>query len=241
MAGNPTEKLAEPTLDDPMNDKFEFIVTSNEISPTYWVCTWCKNVVGTDPVEWLSQKISGDWEALQKAGRSVENLASYSSNFAEEVKNAAAAVDSSWDGNAAAAAQSYFSELSTAIAGQVESLNSIADEISNFANSAYFGAKTLGDGVQSLLDIAAMAAIQWAAAKLAGVTGVGIVATAALVAAATLTTLAAIAEFNLLVQKLSAIYLALEGGAALIYAGIAGVQSGDIPTLPQTSYDHHGA
>ncbi|WP_446223848.1 WXG100 family type VII secretion target [Nocardia sp. IBHARD005] len=241
MAGTPVEKLAEPSPEDPMNDKFEFIVTSNEISPTYWACTWCKNVFGADPVEWLSQKISGDWEALQKAGIAVENLAAYNSSFADEVKSAAAAVDPSWDGNAASSAQEYFSGLSTAIAAQVESLNDIADEIKNFANAAYYGAKTLGDGVQSVLDLGAMAIIELAAAKLAGVTGVGIVATAALVAAATLTTLRAIAAFNLLVQKLSGLYIALEGSAALIYAGIGGVQSGDLPTLPQSSYDHLGA
>lgn len=241
MAGSPSEKLAEPSIEDPMNDKFEFIVTSNEISPTYWVCTWCKNVVGVDPVEWLAQKISGDWEALQKAGKAVENLSAYNASFAEEVRSAAAAVDPTWDGNAASSAQTYFAGLSTAIAAQVAALNEIADEINNFANAAYYGAKTLGDGVQSLLDLAAVAAIQWVAAKVAGATGVGVVATAALVAAATLTTLAVIAQFNILVQKLSALYMTLEGGAALIYAGVAGIQSSDIPALPQGSYDHLGA
>lgn len=150
MVGAPTDKLAEPALADPMNDKFEFLVTSNEISPTYWACTWCKNVLGTDPVEWFAQKISGDWEALQQAGKAVENLAAYSTSFSEEVKNAAQAADPAWDGNAASSAQRYFAELSTAIAGQVDSLKSIADEINNFANSAYYGAKAIGDAVQTL-------------------------------------------------------------------------------------------
>jgi hypothetical protein len=128
MAGAPVEKLAEPALEDPMNDKFELIVTSNEISPTYWACTWLENVVGVDPVEWLAQKISGDWEALQKAGRAVENLAAYNASFSAEIENAAKAVDPAWDGNAAANAQTYFAELATAVAAQVESLNTIADE-----------------------------------------------------------------------------------------------------------------
>ncbi|MFE9327208.1 hypothetical protein ACIHDR_37025 [Nocardia sp. NPDC052278] len=129
----------------------------------------------------------------------------------------------------------------TAIAAQVDPLNEIADEIKNFANAAYYGAKTIGDGVQTLLDIGAIAAIQWAAAELAGATGVGIVATAALVAAATLTTLEAIAEFNMLVSKLSSLYISLEGIAGVIYAAIGTVQSGDLPALPQKSYDHPGA
>jgi uncharacterized protein YukE len=228
MAGAPVEKLAEPALEDPMNDKFELIVTSNEISPTYWACTWLKNVVGVDPVEWLAQKISGDWEALQKAGRAVENLA-------------AKAVDPNWDGNAAANAQAYFAELATAVAAQVESLNTIADEIKNFANAAYYGAKTIGDGVQTLLDIGAIALIQLAALKMAAVSGVGIVATAALAAAATLTTLRAIAAFNMLVSELTSVYIGLEGIAGLVYAGIGAIQSADLPTLPQKSYDHPGA
>lgn len=241
MAGEPAEKLAEPALEDPMNDKFEFLVTSNEISPTYWACTWLKNVVGVDPVEWFAQKVSGDWEALQKAGRAVENLAAYNESFSAAVADAAKAVDPTWDGNAATSAQTYFSELSTAIAVQVDALNAIANEIKNYANAAYFGAKTIGDGVQSLVDIGAVAAIQWVAVRIASLSGVGIVATAALVAAATLTTIQAIKEFNLLVQALSSLYLTLEGTAGLIYAGIGAVQSGDLPALSQNSYDHPGA
>ncbi|MFQ6228994.1 WXG100 family type VII secretion target [Nocardia sp. NPDC002869] len=241
MAGAPVEKLAEPALEDPMNDKFEFLVTSNEISPTYWACTWLKNVVGVDPVEWFSQKIAGDWEALQQAGVAVENLAAYNTSFAAEVENAAKAVDPTWDGNAASNAQTYFAELATAIAGQVDALNAVADEIKNYANAAYYGAKTIGDSVQTLLDIGAIAIIEWAAVKVSAATGVGVVATAALVAAATLTTLRAIAEFNMMVSKLSALYIGLEGTAGLIYAGLGAIQSGDLPTLPQNSYDHPGA
>ncbi|MET8795372.1 hypothetical protein ABZV91_02760 [Nocardia sp. NPDC004568] len=224
-----------------MNDKFEFLVTSNEISPTYWACTWLKNVVGVDPVEWFSQKIAGDWEALQQAGVAVANLAAYNTGFAAEIENAAKAVDPTWDGNAAADAQTYFAELATAVAVQVDALNSVADEIENYANAAYYGAKTIGDSVQTLLDIGAIAIIEWAAVKVSAATGVGVVATAALVAAATLTTLRAIAEFNMMVSKLSALYIGLEGTAGLIYAGLGAIRSGDLPTLPENSYDHPGA
>ncbi|MFI6311289.1 hypothetical protein ACIBEK_14380 [Nocardia fusca] len=241
MAGAPVEKLAEPALEDPMNDKFEFLVTSNEISPTYWACTWLKNVVGVDPVEWFSQKIAGDWEALQRAGVAVENLAAYNTGFAAEVEKAAEAVDPTWDGNAASNAQTYFAGLATAVTAQVDALNAVADEIKNYANAAYYGAKTIGDSVQTLLDIGAIAIIEWAAVKVSAATGVGVVATAALVAAATLTTLRAIAEFNMMVSKLSALYIGLEGTAGLIYAGLGAIQSGDLPTLPQNSYDHPGA
>ncbi|MEV3962948.1 hypothetical protein AB0M34_18930 [Nocardia sp. NPDC050193] len=224
-----------------MNDKFEFLVTSNEISPTYWACTWLKNVVGVDPVEWFSQKVAGDWEALQQAGVAVDNLAAYNTSFATEVENAAKAVDPTWDGNAATNAQTYFAELATAVTAQVDALNAVADEIKNYANAAYYGAKTIGDSVQTLLDIGAIAIIEWAAVKVSAATGVGVVATAALVAAATLTTLRAIAEFNMMVSKLSALYIGLEGTAGLIYAGLGAIQSGDLPTLPQNSYDHPGA
>ncbi|WP_433755530.1 hypothetical protein [Nocardia sp. CA-135398] len=75
MTKTPSEYLAEPSLEDPLNDSFEFLITSNAISPTYWACKWCENVLGTDPLKWFTTKISGDWEALQKAGKAVENLA----------------------------------------------------------------------------------------------------------------------------------------------------------------------
>ncbi|WP_280401005.1 WXG100 family type VII secretion target [Nocardia carnea] len=224
-----------------MNDKFEFLVTANEISPTYWACTWSKNVLGVDPVEWFAQKITGDWEALQKAGKAVENLAAYSSSFSDEIQKAAQAVDTTWDGNAATSAQTYFAELSTAVAAQVDSLNAIADEIKNFANAAYYGAKSIGDAVQTLLDLAAIAIIQWAAVKVSAATGVGAVATAALIAAATLSTIQVIKEFELIAAAFSSIYLGLEGIAGLIYAGVGAVQSGDLTALPQKPYDHPGA
>lgn len=241
MAGTPAEKLAEPALEDPMNDKFEFLITANELSPTYWACTWSKNVLGVDPVEWFAQKISGDWEALQKAGKAVENLAGYSSSFSDEIEKAAKAVDTTWDGNAATSAQSYFAELSTAVAAQVDSLNTIADEIKNFANAAYYGAKTIGDSVQTVLDLAAVAIIEWVAVKVSAATGVGAVATAALVAAATLSTLKVIEEFGLIVAAFSSIYIGLEGIAGLVYAGAGAIQGGDLTALPQKSYDHPGA
>ncbi|MEU4316056.1 WXG100 family type VII secretion target [Nocardia sp. NPDC024068] len=241
MGAAPAEKLVEPALEDPMNDKFEFLVTANEISPTYWACTWSKNVLGVDPVEWFAQKISGDWEALQKAGKAVENLSAYSSGFAGEIENAAKAVDATWDGNAANSAQTYFAELATAVSAQIDSLNTIADEINNFANAAYFGAKTIGDTVQTLLDLAAVAIIEWVAVEISAATGVGLVATAALVAAATLSTLKVIKEFGLVVAAFSSIYTVLEGIAGVIYSGIGTLQSGELPALPQKSYDHPGA
>src|SRR5690606_16328678 len=124
---------------------------------------------------------------------------------------------------------------------QVDSLNTIADEIKNFANAAYYGAKTIGDSVQTVLDLAAVAIIEWVAVKVSAATGVGAVATAALVAAATLSTLKVIEEFGLIVAAFSSIYIGLEGIAGLVYAGAGAIQGGDLTALPQKSYDHPGA
>ncbi|WP_327096402.1 hypothetical protein OIE68_41925 [Nocardia vinacea] len=33
MTKTPSEHLAEPSLEDPLNDSFEFLITSNAISP----------------------------------------------------------------------------------------------------------------------------------------------------------------------------------------------------------------
>ncbi|MEV5838654.1 WXG100 family type VII secretion target [Nocardia sp. NPDC052112] len=241
MAEAPVAKLTEPEPEDPVSDKFEFLLTSNEISPTYWVQTWCKNVLGTDPLEWVSTKIAGDWEALQKAGKAVGNLAAYSSSYSDEIKSAAKAVDPHWDGNAASSAQAYFEKFADAVAGQVDSLQDISDEINSFALSAYFSAKALSDGAQTVLDMAAIAVIEWAAAEASSLTGVGLVATAALVAAATATTLKVIAEFGKLVETFTYAVIALEGIAGLIHAAVALIQSTDLPSLPTKTYDHPGA
>ncbi|MFD4428627.1 WXG100 family type VII secretion target [Nocardia sp. NPDC058497] len=241
MTTTPAEHLTEPALEDPLSDKFEFLITSNAVSPSYWVNTWCANVVGTDPLKWVTSKISGDWEALQKAGKAVENLAAYSSAFSESVKSAAAAVDTTWDGNAATSAQSYFTELTAAISAQVDPLQDMADEIKHFAESAYHISTAMSNALQAVLDYGAIAFIEWVAVRVAALSGVGIVATAALVAAATLTTLKVINEWNLLVQKFNSGYAALEGIAGVGFGVAAVIESADMPVLPTANYDHPGA
>ncbi|MFD6155739.1 WXG100 family type VII secretion target [Nocardia sp. NPDC060256] len=241
MAKTPVEHLTEPQPDDPISDNFEFLLTFNAISPTYWVQTWCKNVIGTDPVEFVATKIAGDWEALQKAGKAVENLAAYSSSYSEEIGNAAKAVDPHWHGNAATSAQSYFTDFAKAVAAQAGPLRDMADQINSYANSAYFIAKSLSDAAQTVLDMAAIAVIEWAAAEASALTGVGLVATAALVAAATATTLRVIAEFGRLVETFTKGVVVLEGVGGLIHGAAGLIQSTDLPSLPGKTYDHPGA
>ncbi|MGW6729500.1 WXG100 family type VII secretion target [Nocardia sp. NPDC055029] len=241
MTTAPAEHLTEPALEDPLSDKFEFLITSNAISPTYWACKWCENVLGTDPLKWVTTKISGDWEALQKAGKAVENLAAYSSAFSESVKTAATTVDATWDGNAATSAQDYFTKLTAAVSAQVGPLQEMADEINRFASSAYHISTAMSNSLQAVLDWGAIAVIEWAAVKVAGLSGVGIVATAALVAAATLTTLKVINEWNTLVQTFNTGYAALEGIAGVGFGVYAVVESAEMPVLPTANYDHPGA
>ncbi|MFQ6397596.1 hypothetical protein ACLMAJ_29640 [Nocardia sp. KC 131] len=241
MTKTPSEHLAEPSLEDPLNDSFEFLITSNAISPTYWACKWCENVLGTDPLKWLTTKISGDWESLQTAGKAVENLASYSASFSESVKSAATTVDATWDGNAATNAQAYFTKLSAAISAQVEPLKEMATEINRFASTAYHLSTAMSNALQTLLDWGAMAVIERAAAEASALTGVGIFATAALVAAATATTAKVIAEWGLLVEKFNAAYVALEAIAGVGFGVVAVVESADLPSLPTATYDHPGA
>lgn len=241
MTSAPAEHLTEPSLEDPLNDKIEFLITSNAVSPSYWAGKWSETVIGTDPLKWVTTKISGDWEALQKAGKAVENLAAYSSAFSDSVKSAAAAVDTTWDGNAATSAQSYFTELAAAISAQVDPLKDMADEIKHFAQSAYHISTAMSNTLQAVLDYAAIAFIEWVAVRVAVLSGVGVVATAALVAAATLTTLEVIKEWNTLVQAFNSGYAALEGIAGAGFGVAAVIESADMPVLPTTDYDHPGA
>ncbi|MEV0356416.1 hypothetical protein AB0H71_10170 [Nocardia sp. NPDC050697] len=241
MTGTPSEFLTEPSPTDPLGDSFEFLITSNAISPGYWVGKWCENVIGTDPLKWFVTKVSGDWEALQKAGKAVENLAADSARFAESVEGAAKNVDATWDGNAAASAETYFSGFAAAIAAQVDPLREMAAEIDHFASSAYHLSTAMANALQAVFDWAAIAVIEWAAAQAAGLTGVGLVATAALVAAATATTVKVINEWNKLVQTFNGGYAALEAIAGTGFGVYAVVESADLPTMPGSGYDHPGA
>ncbi|MFI5501521.1 hypothetical protein ACIA5E_20865 [Nocardia asteroides] len=241
MTAAPAEHLTEPALEDPLSDQFEFLITSNAISPTYWTCKWSETVLGTDPLKWVTTKISGDWEALQKAGKAVENLAAYSSAFSESVKSAATAVDATWDGNAATSAQTYFAQLTAAISAQVEPLKTMAAEIDKYATTAYHLSTAMSNALQTLLDWAAIAVIEWAAAQASALSGVGLVATTALVAAATTTTLKVIAEWGKLVETFNAGYVALEAIAGVGFGVAAVLESAEMPALPTAGYDHPGA
>lgn len=241
MTKTPSELLTEPALTDPLSDSFEFLITSNAVSPGYWVGKWCENVLGTDPLKWFVSKVSGDWEALQRAGKAIENLAAYSASFAESVDSAAKNADATWDGNAATNAATYFSDFSAAIAAQVDPLREMAAEIDHFASAAYHLSTAMANALQAVFDWAAIAVIEWAAAQAAGLTGVGLVATAALVAAATATTVKVINEYNKLVQTFNAAYSALEAIAGTGFGAYAVIEASELPTLPGIDYDHPGA
>ncbi|MGW5436425.1 hypothetical protein [Nocardia asteroides] len=188
MTATPTERLTEPALEDPLNDQFEFLITSNAISPTYWACKWSETVLGTDPLKWVT-----------------------------------------------------FAQLTAAISAQVEPLKTMAAEIDKFATTAYHLSTAMSNALQTLLDWAAIAVIEWAAAQASALSGVGLVATTALVAAATTTTLKVIAEWGKLVETFNAGYVALEAIAGIGFGVAAVIESAEMPALPTADYDHPGA
>ncbi|MFD3706249.1 hypothetical protein ACFWUP_24170 [Nocardia sp. NPDC058658] len=105
------------------------------------------SLTGWNPIEEAQKSLGGDWEGLLKAAKAVENLASFNTAYSDAIDEAMKNIDSSWRGNAATSADSYFSKLTAAIDGQVEPLSLISNTIASFAWEA-FG---IAQAIQALL------------------------------------------------------------------------------------------
>ncbi|MFC4124106.1 WXG100 family type VII secretion target [Nocardia rhizosphaerae] len=236
----PVAALAEPQPSDPIPDLVELVINGNAISPTYWINYVLKTTIGYDPLTDTTNKIAGDWEALQKAGTAVGNMSDYLSDYSQAIKTAAREADASWDGNAAEAAKTYFDSVTSALATQVSKLKDISTTIDEFALSSYYSAQVVCGLLQEIFDNAIIAAIKYAAAATMAATGVGAAGSAATIASAAFELVTIIARWQDVLGKFTDWVFSAEGAAAVVLAGVAEVSSTALPAMSGGSYDHQG-
>lgn len=243
----PVEKLAEPESADPVHDYVELVISGNGVSLTYHLNNLIAmatspfvdggfNCIGT-----ITNNLSGDWVALQKSADAIRKLSEYNGAYRDAIDTAMSNVESSWQGNAADSARSYFESLKSALNGQIEAMSAVADEISSYALASYGMANGIADLVQWLGDLAIQWMVTQAAAAAAASSVVGAGAAAALQAVATAIAAMMAAKVVTIIGKLGHMVNASEAAVGLISAGIsAAVEASQIPALPAATYDHPG-
>lgn len=240
-AMNPVEKLVEPEPSDPVPDLVELVINGNAISLSYWVNYVCKNVLGLDPLTDTTNKIAGDWESLQKAGTAVAAMSDYVREYSRAVSTAARTADSTWDGNAAEAAQAYFGQLTTALDAQAATLKDVGSTIEQYSLSSYYMAQVVCGMLQEVFDYAIILAIKAAASAAMASTGVGAVGSAFTLASGALEAALMIERWQGILGKFTDWVFATEGAASVVLAGASQLSSSSIPQLAGAAYDHPGA
>ncbi|GAA5064663.1 hypothetical protein [Nocardia callitridis] len=81
----PIAALTEPQPNDPIPDLVELVINGNAISPSYWINYVLSNTIRVDPLTYATDKIAGDWKAVQQAGAAVANMSDYLRDYAREV------------------------------------------------------------------------------------------------------------------------------------------------------------
>lgn len=237
----PIEHLSAPEPDDPVPDMVELVTNANAVSPGYWLNGIVKTVVGIDVLTTITDYVAGDWEAIQKAGSAIENLAKYNADYATNVGSAVNQFEASWRGNAADNARAYFGSLTDGLDAQTEPLQEIANQLKAFALSSYGLAQTISGLVQTLFDYAAMWAIEQATVAALGATVAGAPAAAAAQAAAALDAAMMINTWSDIWSNLGLMWAGSEGAVGLISATLNGaIETAELPAINATGYNHQG-
>lgn len=175
---NPAAHLVPPVESDPVPDAFEVVLSLPDlVSPTAWMLWVFENVCGFNPLDHLAAHVAGDWAVFSRAAEALDNLGTFDSEMAAEIRANTATViagaNPAWSGDAADAAANYFSGFSVAVENQVRTTRGLARECRSFSIGMYQLAKGLADAVKFFLDMATLAALSAAAGTFTAYTGVG--------------------------------------------------------------------
>ncbi|MGW5573336.1 hypothetical protein ACWEVD_19255 [Nocardia thailandica] len=244
----PVEKLAEPESSDPIHDYVELVISGNGTSLTYHLNNLIAMATspfvaggGFNCISTITNNLTGDWVALQKSADAIAKLADYNQAFHASIDAAMANAETSWRGNAAESARTYFSSLTAALDGQAEAMGKVAEEIKAYALASYGMANGIADLVQTLGDLAIEWAVTQAAAIASASSVVGAGAAAALEAVAAALAVYMASRVVTIIGKLGHMVNASEALVAVMSGGIsAAADASQIPALPAGSYDHPG-
>ncbi|RBO90282.1 WXG100 family type VII secretion target [Nocardia puris] len=236
----PISALTEPQPSDPIPDLVELVINGNIVSPSYWINYVLVNTIGVDPLSYTTNKIAGDWQALQKAGTALDNMAEYLRDYARTISTENTTVHNTWKGNAADAADDYFDELTKALNTQAGALRDISMTVEEYSLASYYMAQYICGKTQDIYDLAIILAIKQAAAWAMASTGVGAVGSVFTTASAVYEVAQIIKTWGEVLGQFTTWVFRAEAAIGVILGAVATVSSTDIPSLGGETYDHQG-
>jgi hypothetical protein len=173
-AEDPTAKLHDPKADEKIPAEIkDALGVLSWLSPSHLLDEGIKLVTGVNPGEWVAEKLGGNWQAFAKGGDAMRNLGDFLEAYADNIEQGQGMLAKDWHGNAAPAADVYFTNLALAVQHQGGALRSVAHEMDVAATGIAMAADGLKGLLETLSDWLIGAALTAAAAAAASETIIG--------------------------------------------------------------------
>jgi uncharacterized protein YukE len=165
-----TDRLTPPPEPENPSNALGFM---DYLSPTSWAMKGFDIVLGFDPISWVQERFSGDWEAVATMAPVLTNTGAALHDLALNVQSGATTLHPLWQGNAGDAAHDYFTDLATGIAALQTPLDQMATEYHAMADAVWSSGEAIGGLIKGMIDAAIIAGIAAAGGTATSWTGVG--------------------------------------------------------------------
>lgn len=160
MVAPPSSELATPQASQFMPDLVvNSLGVAQYISASYWMRVGMDRITEAatgepwNPWSWFAEQAAGDWEEVSRAGDALAKLAEFNAVFASAVRSGTdSTIPYGWDGNAAASAQEYFTDLNREIDDHVAQLAELGSQLDQMAAGIFLSIQTITNLLDSLLD-----------------------------------------------------------------------------------------
>ena len=169
---SPRNSLSTPVDQAPF-DLVTMILKTEWFSPSYWISELIGYVFSWNPVTEVTQVFSGDWAALYTADSALTKLGDFHAKQGENITFAMALSANTWEGEAAEAANIFFTNMARLSDLTAEELRTLGPEFKIVAMSMESAAGVVSGLINQVLDLLIVAAVIYAAGAATSATGVG--------------------------------------------------------------------
>jgi hypothetical protein len=198
----------------------------DNISVSNWALKGFDFVFGFNPLEKVSEFFVGDWQAVAKGGKALEDAGEAFDDLAYNVQGGAIAVHATWQGFAGDAAYTHFTGTATSVEGLVDPLRRISEEFDTIAHGVWSAAEAITGWVKGMADAAIIAGIAAAAGTITAETGIGAIAGYGVAAVAVCELLDMWAQATAAMTNL---YSIVQGAIGVIESQLAFLRSAQLP------------
>jgi hypothetical protein len=165
-----TAPQAEPLIPPAMDT---FLHLGDLISLGHWALVAIDKMGGPNIAQEVGEWFAGDWSEVSRSADALRKLGEFCDVTAQGITADLEKLRVTWDGNAAAAASTYFLGLADSLAAQQANFDDIASQFDSTAFGVKEMANAVGSLVESLADWAIAAGISLAAGAASSATVIG--------------------------------------------------------------------